>query len=88
MLERQREGIAKAKVQGKYKGRAPTVAHQADQIRAMKAAGVKPVDIARKLRIARSSVYRMLELRQNDWRPGSRTPSRPVARVPHRVGPP
>ena len=31
MLERQREGIAKAKAQGKYAGRAPTVARQADR---------------------------------------------------------
>jgi DNA invertase Pin-like site-specific DNA recombinase len=29
MLERQREGIAKAKAQGRYKGRVPTVRRQA-----------------------------------------------------------
>jgi DNA invertase Pin-like site-specific DNA recombinase len=61
MLERQREGIAKAKSEGKYKGRAPTVAKQADQIRAMHAAGEKPAHIAKSLGVARSSVYRMLE---------------------------
>lgn len=61
MLERQREGIAKAKAEGKYKGRTPSVARQADQIRAMKAAGEKPAHIAKKLKIARSSVYRMFE---------------------------
>ena len=61
MLERQLEGIAKAKAEGKYKGRAPTVAKQVDQIKAMRAAGEKPQDIARKLGVARSSVYRMLE---------------------------
>ena len=33
MLERQREGIAKAKAEGKYRGRAPTVARQAASIR-------------------------------------------------------
>lgn len=60
MLERQREGIAKAKGEGKYKGRKPTVATQADQINAMHAAGERPADIARKLGVARSSVYRML----------------------------
>jgi DNA invertase Pin-like site-specific DNA recombinase len=38
-LERQREGIAKAKSEGKYKGRKPTGAVQAEQIRAMRAAG-------------------------------------------------
>ena len=60
MLERQREGIAKAKGEGKYKGRKPTVATQADQINAMHAAGERPAVIARKLGVARSSVYRML----------------------------
>jgi DNA invertase Pin-like site-specific DNA recombinase len=61
MLERQREGIAKAKAEGKYKGRKPTVAVQSEAIRMMHAAGIKPAHIARKLGIARSSVYRMLE---------------------------
>jgi len=32
MLERQREGIAKAQREGKYKGRAPTVRRRADEI--------------------------------------------------------
>jgi DNA invertase Pin-like site-specific DNA recombinase len=60
MLERQREGIAKAKAEGKYRGRAPTVAVRAKEIRAMKAAGVGPADIARQLGVARSSIYRVL----------------------------
>jgi DNA invertase Pin-like site-specific DNA recombinase len=60
MLERQREGIAKAKSEGKYKGRKPTVARQAVAIRALHAIGVGPAHIARRLGIARSSVYRML----------------------------
>jgi DNA invertase Pin-like site-specific DNA recombinase len=61
MLERQREGIAKAKAEGRYKGRAPTVARHGDEIRARVAAGEKPACVARKLGVARSSVYRMLE---------------------------
>ena len=60
MLERQREGIAKAKAERRYKGRKPTVAVQADQIRALRAAGEKPAHIAKRLGVARSSVYRML----------------------------
>ena len=60
MLERQREGIAKAKAEGKYKGRAPTVARQGNEIRALVAAGVKPAHVARRLGVARSSVYRVL----------------------------
>src|SRR3954469_4085997 len=35
MSERQREGIARAKGEGKYKGRAPTVARQSEAIRAL-----------------------------------------------------
>ena len=42
MLERQREGIAKAKGEGRYRGRAPTVRRQADQIKAAIAAGAQP----------------------------------------------
>ena len=61
MLERQREGIAKAKSEGRYKGRAPTVARQGEEIRAAVEGGEKPAHVAKRLGIARSSVYRMLE---------------------------
>ena len=61
MLERQREGIVKAKAAGKYKGRAPTVRQQAQEIRTAIAAGEKPAHVARRLRVARSSVYRMMD---------------------------
>lgn len=61
MLERQREGVARAKAEGKYKGRAPTVRRGAAEIRAAAAAGERPTAIAKRLGIARSSVYRMLE---------------------------
>lgn len=61
MLERQREGIAKAKGEGRYRGRAPTVRRQADQIKAAIAAGEKPAHVAKRLGVARSSVYRMLD---------------------------
>ena len=60
MLERQREGIAKAKAEGKYLGRVPTAQRQAEAVRRMKAEGVRPVDIARRLGIGRASVYRIL----------------------------
>jgi DNA invertase Pin-like site-specific DNA recombinase len=60
MLERQREGIAKAKAEGKYKGRKPTVQLQCATIRALAADGVGPAYIARQLGIARSGVYRVL----------------------------
>jgi DNA invertase Pin-like site-specific DNA recombinase len=60
MLERQREGIAKAKAAGKYKGRAPTARAKSAQVLALKAEGVGPSEIARRLGIGRSSVYRVL----------------------------
>lgn len=60
MLERQREGIAKAKAEGKYKGRAPTARAKAEDIVHMHEEGVGPAEIARRLGIGRSSVYRIL----------------------------
>ena len=59
MLERQREGIAKAKGEGKYKGRKPTIDVAA--VRTMSAEGTAPATIARELGIARSSVYLALK---------------------------
>jgi DNA invertase Pin-like site-specific DNA recombinase len=63
MLERQREGIAKAKAEGKYKGRKPTARARAAEIAMLKADGVRPTDIARQLGIGRASVYRILDSR-------------------------
>ena len=60
MLERQREGIAKAKREGRYKGRVPTVRRQAAEIVRLKEAGVRPSEIASRLGIGRASVYRVL----------------------------
>ena len=57
MLERQREGIAKAKAEGKYKGR-PASLDPAEI--AMLAQTMGPAAIAKHLGIARSSVYRLL----------------------------
>jgi DNA invertase Pin-like site-specific DNA recombinase len=61
MLERQREGIAKAKAEGKYSGRSPTVRAKADQVAMLKAQGLGATEIARQLGIGRASVYRVLE---------------------------
>lgn len=61
MLDRQREGIAKAKAEGRYRGRAPTVMRQVTEVRRLKAEGLGPTEIARRLGIARSGVYRALD---------------------------
>ena len=68
MLERQREGIAKAKREGRYKGRVPTARRQAAEIIRLKAAGVRPSEIAIRLGIGRASVYRVLASQQNSDR--------------------
>ena len=61
MLERQREGIAKAKAEKKYKGRAPTARNKAAEIEVLLRLHVGPQEISRRLKISRSSVYRVME---------------------------
>lgn len=61
MLERQREGIAKAKGEGRYKGRKPTARAKSGDARALAAEGKTVTEIAKALGIGRASVYRALE---------------------------
>lgn len=60
MLERQREGIAKAKANGKYKGRAPTARAKAEDVRRLKAEGKTADAIVAQVGVSRSSVFRIL----------------------------
>ena len=72
MLTRQREGIAKARGEGKYKGRAPTARSRADRIRELSKAGLSAKAIAEELSrekdakgkligaVSERSVYRVL----------------------------
>ena len=60
MLERQRAGIAKAKADGKYRGRAPTARAKAAQMRTLRDEGLGPSAIATRLNLSRASVYRIL----------------------------
>jgi DNA invertase Pin-like site-specific DNA recombinase len=60
MLERQREGIAKAKAEGKYRGRKPTAQAKGAAARELAADGVRPDEIAKRLGISRASAYRLL----------------------------
>jgi len=56
--ERQLEGIAKAKVEGVYKGRKPTI--DAERIKALAAQGMGATAIAKELNVGRASVYRLI----------------------------
>lgn len=60
MLERQREGIAKAKAAGKYKGRKPTARARSEEVLQLHGSGTGPSEIAAKLGMGRASVYRIL----------------------------
>jgi DNA invertase Pin-like site-specific DNA recombinase len=60
LLERQKVGIAKARVQGRYKGRKPTARAKREEVRKLWHEGLGPVTIARQLKISRASVYRCL----------------------------
>lgn len=62
MLERQKEGIAKAKAEGKYKGRKPTAMAQAGEVKRLADGGMGATAIAKQLGIGRASVYRALEV--------------------------
>jgi DNA invertase Pin-like site-specific DNA recombinase len=61
MLERQREGIAKAKSEGKYKGRKPTARAKSEDVLRLKSGGMSATNIAKELNIGRASVYRILD---------------------------
>ncbi len=60
MLERQKNGVAKAKAEGKYKGRAPTARRKTSQIHELHRSGHGASEIAVSLKVSRSSVYRIL----------------------------
>lgn len=60
MLERQRIGIARAKQEGRYKGRAPTARRKASQVAELRQSGLGATEIAARLGISRASVYRVL----------------------------
>jgi DNA invertase Pin-like site-specific DNA recombinase len=65
MLERQREGIAKAKAEGKYKGRKPTAMAKADEVKQLQAEGIGATEIASRVGIGRASVYRILGAKES-----------------------
>ena len=60
MLQRQKEGIAAAKAQGKYKGRKPTARIRQTEVSLLYSQGIGAAQIAKTLGIGRASVYRMI----------------------------
>lgn len=62
--KRQAEGIAKAKERGVYTGRKPTI--DVTEIKRLKEEGLGATDIAKKLNIARASVYRVMQSDHNE----------------------
>ena len=60
MLERQREGVARAKAAGKYKGRKPIAPEQRAEVVRLAGLGLTKAGIARKLGLGEASVYRIL----------------------------
>ena len=59
MLERQRDGIAKAKGEGRYKGRKPTARAKAAEITRLAPESAKRGEIAAQLGVSERSVYRV-----------------------------
>jgi putative DNA-invertase from lambdoid prophage Rac len=60
LQERVRAGLAHARQNGKKLGRPITAGLQADQVRKLHRAGISKSEIARRLRIGRTSVSRIL----------------------------
>ena len=75
--ERQLEGIAKAKSQGKYKGRQPTARTKSEQVINLIKKGLTRQAVAEKLDIGIASVYRIvkeyMEANPTTTLPGSRS---------------
>ena len=60
LLERQREGVAKARADGKYKGRKPTARAKAAEVVRLDVEGLQRTEIAQRTVIGIASVYRVL----------------------------
>ena len=66
MLERQAEGIALAKLKGKYKGRKATARSKAQEVIELLEKGLSKPEISRQLGIGITSIYRIVRLNRPD----------------------
>lgn len=60
LLERQRAGIARAKAEGRYRGRKPTARAKTAEIVKLRSEGHSPAQIAQMTGVSKSSAYRIL----------------------------
>lgn len=60
MLERQREGIAKANAEGKYRGRTPIATDKRDRVLQLASRVMTKAKIAQEQQIGQATVYRIL----------------------------
>jgi DNA invertase Pin-like site-specific DNA recombinase len=70
MLERQKEGITKAKAEGKYKGRKPIARDKKEQILSLIATKTPKREIALRLKISERSIFRILSESQGTIKMG------------------
>lgn len=66
MLERQAEGIALAKLKGKYKGRKATARSKSQEVIALLEKGLSKPEISRQLGIGITSIYRIIRVNRPD----------------------
>lgn len=68
MLERQREGIAKAKAEGKYKGRQPMAKEIYDEILRLSETRLTREKLAEKMGVGVATIYRVLKEKKKETR--------------------
>ena len=79
--QRQAEGIAKAKQEGRYKGRKPIARAKADKVLALNAQGLTRQKIAEQLGIGVASVYRILKSHTAPQKTRVKTQQKPVVKT-------
>jgi DNA invertase Pin-like site-specific DNA recombinase len=59
-IEKQWEGITRAKAEGKFKGRVPKARAKQSEIQRLAVTDMKPTQIVESLRVSHASIYRYL----------------------------